>query len=86
MAVGNDTECKEPTIIMKRHQQQLFFFFSLILPAGSLVPAFELVTPPFRLIAIYPTVLNKSYIFLPYFALTNFKIAPKPVAYSLMCA
>jgi hypothetical protein len=30
--------------------------------------------------------LNKSYIFLPSFALTSFNIAPKPVAYSLMWA
>jgi hypothetical protein len=69
---------------MKRHQQQLFFFFSLLFPAGSLVPTFELITAPLRFNAIYPTVLNKSYIFLPSFALTSFNIAPKPVAYSLM--
>jgi len=39
-------------IIMKRHQQQLFFFLSLSLPPGSFVPGFELVTATLRFNAI----------------------------------
>ena len=66
-----------------QHQQQLFFFFLSLFVFVTFVPVFVFWSPGRFLRAISPTVLKRSSIFLPSFALTILRIAPKLVAYYL---